>query len=47
MAMASVDTVSWWCRLCDQEATAASVPAADTAVVEHFRVQHGAVVDPT
>ncbi len=45
--MAAVDTVSWWCRLCDHEATVASAPAADTAAVEHFTAQHGAVVDPT
>ncbi|MGH3901741.1 MAG: hypothetical protein ACRDTA_26495 [Pseudonocardiaceae bacterium] len=30
------DTVSWWCRLCDHEATVTSVPAADTAAVEHL-----------
>jgi hypothetical protein len=43
-AVTSVDTVSWWCRLCDHEATVASAPAADTAAVEHLTACHHATV---
>lgn len=46
-AMVSVDTVSWWCLLCDHEATVTSALVADTAAVEHLVACHRAVVAPT
>jgi hypothetical protein len=45
--MASVEAVSWWCRLCDHDATAASAPGADTAAVEHLAACHHAVLTST
>lgn len=43
-AMASVDTVSWWCRLCDHHGTAATRPAAHTDGVEHLTTEHHATI---
>ncbi|MGH3754654.1 MAG: hypothetical protein ACRDRP_18545 [Pseudonocardiaceae bacterium] len=41
-AMASVDTVVWRCRLCDQHGTATTRPTAHTEGVEHLTAQHHA-----
>ena len=43
-AMASVDTVVWWCRLCGDEATAASRSAAHSDAVAHLTTEHHATI---
>lgn len=40
-AMASVDTTTWWCRLCGQEGTARTTPQATDAAVAHLGADHG------
>jgi hypothetical protein len=34
-AMASVDTVVWWCRLCDHHGTGTTRPTAHSEGIEH------------
>jgi hypothetical protein len=43
-AMASVDTVVWWCRLCDHHGTATTRPTAHSEGVEHLTAQHHATI---
>lgn len=43
-AMASVDTVVWWCRMCDHHATATTRPAAQSEGVAHLTDQHRATI---
>ena len=43
-AMASVDTVVWRCRLCDQYGTATTRPAAHSNGVEHLSAEHHATI---
>ena len=43
-AMASVDTVLWRCRLCDQHGTATTRPTAHSEGVEHLTAQHHATI---
>jgi hypothetical protein len=41
-AMASVDTVVWWCRICDHHGIATTRPTAHSAGVEHLSAEHHA-----
>ncbi len=41
----SVATTVWWCRLCGDEATAASRPAAHSDAVAHLVGEHHAIVE--
>jgi hypothetical protein len=41
-AMASVDTVLWWCRLCDHHGTATTRSAAHSEGIEHLSTEHHA-----
>jgi ribosomal protein L37AE/L43A len=43
-AMASVDTVVWWCRLCDQHATTTTRPTAHSEGIEHLTAEHHATI---
>ncbi len=43
-AMASVDTVVWWCRLCDHHGTATTRPTAHSEGVEHLTTEHHATI---
>jgi hypothetical protein len=43
-SMASVATAVWWCRLCGQEATGASRPAAHSDAVAHLTAEHHATI---
>jgi hypothetical protein len=43
-AMASVDTVVWWCRLCDHHTTATTRPTAHSAAMEHLTAEHHATL---
>ena len=45
-AMASVDTVLWWCRLCDHHGTATTRPTANSDGIEHLTAQHHATIAP-
>jgi hypothetical protein len=40
--MASVDTVVWWCRLCDHHTTVTTRPAAHSEGIEHLTTEHKA-----
>jgi hypothetical protein len=40
--MASVDTVVWRCRLCDQHGTATTRPTAHFEGIEHLSAEHHA-----
>jgi hypothetical protein len=42
--MASVDTVLWWCRLCDHHGTATTRPTAHSEGIEHLSVEHHATI---
>jgi hypothetical protein len=39
-AMASVDTVLWWCRLCNHHGTATTRPTAHSDGIEHLSAEH-------
>ena len=41
-AMASVDTVVWWCRICDHHGTTTTRPTAHSESIEHLTAQHHA-----
>jgi hypothetical protein len=41
-AMASVDTVVWWCRLCDQHGITTTKSTAHSDAIEHLTAQHHA-----
>jgi hypothetical protein len=41
-ALASVDSVVWWCRLCDHHSSARHRPAAHSAAVAHLVAEHHA-----
>jgi hypothetical protein len=43
-AMASVDTVVRWCRLCGHHGTATTRPAAHSEGIEHLSAQHHATI---
>lgn len=43
-AMASVDTVVWWCRLCDHHGTATTRPTAHSDSIEHLTTEHHATI---
>jgi hypothetical protein len=43
-AMASVDTVVWWCRLCDHHGTATTRPTAHSEGIEHLTAEHHATI---
>ena len=43
-AMASVDTVVWWCRLCDHHGTATTRPTAHSEGIEHLSAEHHATI---
>lgn len=43
-AMATVDAVVWWCRLCDHQSTATTRPAAHTDAVAHLTTDHHATI---
>jgi hypothetical protein len=43
-AMASVDTVAWWCRLCDHHGTATTRPTAHSEGVKHLTAEHHATI---
>lgn len=43
-AMASVDTVVWWCRFCDHHGTATTRPAAHSDAGEHLTTKHHATL---
>ncbi|MGH4010641.1 MAG: hypothetical protein ACRDTH_21185 [Pseudonocardiaceae bacterium] len=43
-AMASVDTVVWRCRLCDQHGTTTIRPTAHSEGVEHLTAEHHATI---
>jgi len=43
-SMASVATTVWWCRLCGQETTVASRPAAHSDAVTHLVDEHRATI---
>jgi hypothetical protein len=38
----SVDTVVWWCRLCDHHGTATIQPTAHSESIEHLTSEHHA-----
>ncbi|MGH3803353.1 MAG: hypothetical protein ACRDTD_25135, partial [Pseudonocardiaceae bacterium] len=40
--MAPVETVVWWCRLCDQHGTATTRRTAHSEGVEHLTAEHHA-----
>jgi hypothetical protein len=43
-AMASVDTVVWWCRLCHHRGSATTRPTAHSDGVEHLTTEHHATI---
>jgi hypothetical protein len=43
-AMASVDTVVWWCRLCNHHGTVTTRPTARSEGVEHLSAEHHATI---
>jgi hypothetical protein len=43
-AMASVDTVVWWCRLCDQHGPTTTRPTAHSEGIEHLSAEHHAAI---
>jgi hypothetical protein len=43
-AMASVDTVLWWCRVCDHHGTATTRSAAHSEGIEHLSAEHHAAI---
>ncbi|MGH3755326.1 MAG: hypothetical protein ACRDRP_22045 [Pseudonocardiaceae bacterium] len=43
-AMASVDTVVWWCQMCDHHGTATTRPTAHSDGVEHLTAEHHATI---
>jgi hypothetical protein len=43
-AMASVDTVLWWCRLCNHHDTATTRPTAHSKGIEHLSTEHHATI---
>jgi hypothetical protein len=46
-ALISVDSVMWWCRLCDHHSTARHRPAASTDAVAHLVAEHRATISTT
>ncbi|MGH4010655.1 MAG: hypothetical protein ACRDTH_21255 [Pseudonocardiaceae bacterium] len=46
-AMASVDTVVWWCRIGDHHGTATTRPTAHGEGVEHLTAEHHATIGIT
>ena len=41
-AMASMDTVVWWCRICDHHGTATTRHMAHSQGIEHLTTEHHA-----